>query len=189
MAAVESNMLALGTKAATFNLAVMNLNGENVGSMVSFDNLKGTRGTVVIFMCNHCPFVIHIIKEVVNIYHSYKDKGVGFVAINSNDVVTYPQDSPENMKIFAREQQIDFPYCYDETQEVAKVYQAACTPDFYVFDKQAHLVYRGRIDGSRPSNMVIVDGVDLRNALNKMLAGKVQNLKQYPSIGCNIKWR
>jgi thiol-disulfide isomerase/thioredoxin len=141
------------------------------------------------FICNHCPFVKHVNDELVRLGNDYNDKGIGFVAISSNDVENYPDDSPGMMKIVAQEMEYPFPYLYDETQEVAKAYDAACTPDFYVFDKDLKLVYRGQLDDSRPGNDIPVTGKDLRSALNAVIDGKEVSDDQKPSLGCNIKWK
>lgn len=184
MAFIESNMLPLGTKAPDFKLP------DTVsGKEISLGDIKSDKATLIMFLCNHCPYVIHVNEEIVRIVNDYKPKGVGFVGISSNDVVNYPQDGPDKMKIHAEEVGYDFPYLYDETQEVAKAYDAACTPDFYIFDGEMNLVYRGRIDGSRPKNDIPLSGEDLRTALDAVLAGDDVTEKQYPSGGCNIKWK
>lgn len=184
MALTESTMLALGTKAPDFNLP------DTVsGKMMSFDDVKSGIGTVVIFSCNHCPYVIHVNDEIVNIAKEYQDAGIAFVAISCNDVDRYPQDSPEKMAEFATESGYTFPYLYDESQEVAKAYDAACTPDFYVFDGASNLVYRGQMDGSRPGSDVPVTGEDLRDALDAVLVSRPANPVQRPSAGCGIKWK
>lgn len=160
MALTESNMLPLGTQAPEFNLP------DTVsGSEKSFQDIRGEKGTVVIFSCNHCPFVVHVNNELVSVANHYSDKGIGFVAISSNDVDNYPDDSPEKMNIVAKVLKYPFPYLYDESQTVAKAYDAACTPDFYLFNKKNELVYRGRLDASRPGNQVPVTGADLRSAI------------------------
>ncbi|NOT36862.1 MAG: thioredoxin family protein [Saprospiraceae bacterium] len=183
MALTDSNMLPLGTKAPHFNLRDVLTDKQ-----VSLEN-SSSKGTVIIFMCNHCPYVIHVIKGLVKLSNKYKDDGINFIGINSNDIVKYPDDSPENMKKFAQEYKINFPYCFDETQEVAKAYNAACTPDFYLFDNSLQLVYRGRMDESRPYSQIPVTGIDLSRAIDIMLKGdKIPDL-QYPSAGCNIKWK
>lgn len=184
MSLTPSNMLALGTKAPDFLLPASNLNNS-----LSFEDLKGKKGTLVIFMCNHCPFVLHVIDEIVMIANDYRVQGIGIVAISSNDVEKYPQDSPEKMADFVLEHKIDFPYLYDENQEVAKAYDAACTPDLYVFDTNLKLTYRGQLDDSRPENGVPVTSDDLRHALNCLLENKENMRLQKPSIGCNIKWK
>ncbi len=144
---------------------------------------------VVIFMCNHCPFVKHVAAGLAQLAHDYQSKGVAIVGISSNDVANYPADSPEQMVAEAETQGYTFPYLYDETQEVAKAYRAACTPDFYVFDKARRLVYRGQMDASRPDSGIPVTGKDLRAAIDAVLAGKPVADEQRPSIGCNIKWK
>jgi thiol-disulfide isomerase/thioredoxin len=141
------------------------------------------------FICNHCPFVKHVQEELVRVANDYQDHGVSFVAISANDVDAYPADSPQNMKAVAQRLGYPFPYLYDESQDVARAYQAACTPDFYVFDRDLSLVYRGQLDGSRPGNGIPVTGRDLRAALDALLAGKPVSPDQRPSIGCNIKWK
>ncbi len=159
------------------------------GEIISLQNIKGERGTVVFFICNHCPFVIHVNKELVQLANDYTSKGIGFVAISSNDVENYPQDSPEKMKIQAEELGYPFPYLYDETQEVAKAYDAACTPDIYVFDSGLKSVYHGQLDSSRPGNGVPVTGKDIRAVLETMLSNRLYTGDEKPSIGCNIKWK
>jgi thiol-disulfide isomerase/thioredoxin len=150
--------------------------------------LAGGKALVVMFICNHCPFVKHIAGQLAKLYEDYQPKGVHFVGISSNDITTHPEDSPEAMKGEARAQGYRFPYLYDETQEVAKAYRAACTPDIFVFDHNQKLVYRGQIDDSRPRNDKPVTGADLRAALDAILSGSSVSDKQTPSIGCNIKW-
>ncbi|MFK7771995.1 MAG: thioredoxin family protein [Saprospiraceae bacterium] len=184
MALTESTMLALGTKAPDFNLP-----DTMSGKMMSFDDIKSGVGTVVIFSCNHCPYVLHVNEEMVNLAKEYQEAGIAFVIISSNNVEKYPQDSPEKMTEFARESDYTFPYLYDESQEVAKAYDAACTPDFYVFDGSANLVYRGQMDGSRPGSGVPVTGKDLRAALDAVLVSRPTSLVQRPSAGCGIKWK
>ncbi|MEA3336969.1 MAG: thioredoxin family protein [Chloroflexota bacterium] len=184
MAATSSNMLPLGTEAPDFNLT------DTVsGNMTSLDEKKSHNATVVMFICNHCPFVIHVQGELVRLANDYQDKGVSFVAISANDVTTHPDDSPEKMKAVAERLGYPFPYLYDESQEVAEAYQAACTPDFYIFDGDLALVYRGQLDGSRPGNGVPITGQDMRAALEAVLAGNPVSADQIPSIGCNIKWK
>lgn len=157
---------------------------------IHFKDIRGEKGTVVMFICNHCPFVIHIRKELINIANDYKGKGIGFVAISANDVSNYPDDAPEKMKELAESLNFSFPYLYDETQEVAKAYDAACTPDFSVFDKDDICVYRGEMDGARPGNDIPVTGESLRNVLDLLVEGKdVPADGQKPSVGCNIKWK
>jgi peroxiredoxin len=184
MARTPSNMLELGTKAPEFTLIDTITERD-----MSINDVKGGTATVVMFICNHCPFVKHVNDELVRLGNDYNDKGIGFVAISSNDVENYPDDSPGMMKIVAQEMEYPFPYLYDETQEVAKAYDAACTPDFYVFDKDLKLVYRGQLDDSRPGNDIPVTGKDLRSALNAVIDGKEVSDDQKPSLGCNIKWK
>jgi thiol-disulfide isomerase/thioredoxin len=184
MSYVESVMIDLGTKAPDFKLP------DTVsGKDLSFSDVKGENGTVVMFICNHCPYVIHVNEQLIALASDYKSKGIGFVAISSNDVVNYPQDGPELMKKHALEVGYNFPYLYDETQEVAKAYDAACTPDLYVFDGDQKLYYRGRIDDAKPGTDREITGIDIRNAMDDMLEGKSAPEKQYPSGGCNIKWK
>ena len=184
MALTESTMLDLGTQAPDFTLP-----DTISGKTMSFADVKGDQATVVLFICNHCPYVLHVNNELIRIVEDYRDKGVGFVGISSNDAEKYPADGPENMQAHAADIGYDFPYLYDETQEVARAYDAACTPDIYVFDGDDKLYYRGRLDGSRPKNDVPLTGSDLRAALDAALAGKPAPEKQYPSAGCNIKWK
>ncbi len=184
MAATESNMLALGTKAPYFQLY------DTISKeMVSIDDVKSDKATVVIFICNHCPYVHHIMQKFIEIAKEFISKGVGFVAISSNDVENYPQDHPDLMKMMADMCQLPFPYLYDETQLVAKEYQAACTPDLYIFDKDLKLAYRGRFDETRPQSGKKATGIDFKNALDDILNEKEVQAKQFPSIGCNIKWK
>ncbi len=184
MALTESKMLALGTRAPEFNL-LDTVSGEQM----SLSNLKSDQATVIMFVCNHCPYVLHVNEEIVRVAKDYQPKGVSFVAISSNDVDNYPQDGPDQMKIQAEKVGYTFPYLYDETQEVAKAYDAACTPDFYVFDGDLKLAYRGRLDGSRPGNKISLTGEDLRKALDAVLSGEEVDSLQVPSAGCNIKWK
>ena len=141
------------------------------------------------FICNHCPFVVHVKDEIVKIANEYQKKGFGFVAINSNDILKYPEDSPYNMLKYAVKFKFSFPYLFDETQKIAKAYGASCTPDFFLFDKNLELVYRGQLDDSRPANKKPVTGKDLRTALDRVIKGLAQKKEQKPSIGCNIKWK
>jgi len=177
-------MFPLGTIAPDFELpdTVSNKN-------LSLKDLKSDKATVVMFLCNHCPYVIHVNEEIVRIAEDYQAKGVSFIGISSNDVENYPQDGPELMKIHAEKTGYNFPYLYDESQEVAKAYDAACTPDFYIFDKDLKLVYRGRIDDSRPGKDIPLSGKDMRTALDAILNNQAVDEKQYPSGGCNIKWK
>jgi peroxiredoxin len=177
-------MLPLGTTAPNFSLPNVDDRLYGLGDFQDFE------GLMVTFICNHCPYVIHVNKELVEMANEYQSKGIKFVAINSNDVENYPEDSPEKMSKIARDLNYPFPYLFDETQETAKAYDAACTPDFYLFNRQRELVYRGQMDGSRPNSQIPVDGKDLRNAMNELLKGKETNSKkQIPSTGCNIKWK
>jgi peroxiredoxin len=184
MAATLSTMLPLGTKAPQFNLLDTKTN-----QLRSLKELQSNIATVVMFICNHCPYVIHIQKKLVEIANHYQAKGIGFIAINSNDVVAYPSDNPDAMRMTAENNHYSFPYLFDETQEVAKAYHAACTPDFYVFDKNHECVYRGRFDDSTPGNQNPVTGQDLAAALDAILNGHEVSREQQPSIGCNIKWK
>jgi peroxiredoxin len=181
---VESTMLPLGTLAPDFDLPDT-LSGLNK----SLSALKSGKATVIIFTCNHCPYAVYLNKNIVALARKYQPQGVSFIAISSNDAVHYPDDAPDKMTAYARKSGYTFPYLYDETQEVAKAYDAACTPDFYVFDGQMRLFYRGRFDGARPKNDIPVTGSDLKAALNAVLKGKPAPEKQYPSGGCNIKWK
>lgn len=184
MARTPSNMLELGTVAPEFSLLNV-LDDKNL----SFSDVKGENGTLIMFICRHCPYVIHVQDEIARIADEFMPRGVGVSAISSNDVEKYPDDAPEFMVQQAREVGFNFPYLYDETQEVARAYDAACTPDFYLFDRNDRLVYRGRLDEARPGNDQQVNGKDLRNALNSLLKGKEISRVQYPSMGCNIKWK
>jgi len=176
-------MLPLGTPAPDFNLP------DTAGETVSLTDFKEASALLVIFMCNHCPFVKHILNVMVNLIKEYQAKGIAVVGINSNDVVNFPDDSPKKMVKVVEETGFTFPYLYDETQKVAKAYRAACTPDFFLFDKDRKLVYRGQMDDSRPGNNIPVTGADLTAAIDAVLAGKQVNAEQKPSMGCNIKWK
>jgi len=177
-------MLPLGTEAPAFSLP------DTVSDTVlSLEKLKGKKGTVIMFICNHCPFVKHVNSEIARLAAYYQTKHIGFIAISSNDALNYPEDAPDLMKKNALEQGFTFPYLYDESQDVAKAYDAACTPDFYLFDQHLKLVYRGQLDDSRPHNGVPVTGKDLRDALDALLNETNINSNQKPSIGCNIKWK
>jgi peroxiredoxin len=157
--------------------------------MVSLADFEDAPALLVIFMCNHCPFVKHILSVMVDLIKQYQTKGMAVVGINSNDVANFPDDLPEKMATVAEEFGFTFPYLYDESQEVAKAYHAACTPDFFLFDKERKLVYRGQMDDSRPGNDIPVTGVDLIKAMNAVLVGREVNVQQEPSMGCNIKWK
>lgn len=183
MVKTASTMKKLGTPAPDFKLT--NVDGRLVGR----DDFRDKPALLVIFMCNHCPFVKHVADGLTRLAMDYQAKGVAIVGINSNDAATHPHDSPEQMVHEAEARGYPFPYLYDESQEVAKAYGAACTPDFFLYDKARKLVYRGQLDSSRPGNNIPVTGSDLRTALDAVLAGKPQAEKQIPSIGCNIKWR
>lgn len=176
-------MLPLGTAAPHFQLP------DTEGRLVSLDDFKEAPALLVMFICNHCPFVQHVRAELAELCEEYQQKGVAVVGINSNDVEAYPDDSPEKMAEEAKRYLYTFPYLYDETQEVAKAYRAACTPDFYVFDRERKLVYCGQMDDSRPGNDVPVTGEDLRAALDAVLEEKPIPEPQKPSAGCNIKWK
>ncbi|MFK7906556.1 MAG: thioredoxin family protein [Chitinophagales bacterium] len=184
MAATKTVSIDLGFKAPDFNL-LDTVSGE-------YKNLaavKGEKGTVVMFTCNHCPFVLHVNAQLVELAKEYIPKGIGFVAISSNDVEGYPQDRPELMTQLAAKEGYPFPYLYDETQDIAKAYKAVCTPDFSIFDAGLNCVYRGQLDSSRPGNGKPVTGEDMRTALDAILAGEKVDENQFPSIGCNIKWK
>ena len=184
MVTIPSNMLPLGTQAPDFTLL------DSVSQKrVSLGDIKSPSATVVMFICNHCPYVKHVNQGMVALARDYQPKGVAFVAISANDIVAHPDDSPDKMALTAKEQGYSFPYLYDETQEVAKAYQAACTPDFYIFDGDLKCVYRGQLDDSRPRNGIPVTGKDMRAALDAHLSGQSVDPDQKPSIGCNIKWR
>lgn len=159
------------------------------GNNLSFPDIKGDRATVVMFICNHCPYVIHVIQEMVSVAGEYSPQAIGFVAISSNDIVNYPQDSPERMTEFAMQHGFSFPYLYDEGQEVAKAYYASCTPDLSVFDLNGKCVYRGRFDSSNHKNSEQPTGKDLREVLEAILEHKPLSAEQYPSLGCGIKWK
>ena len=183
MVRTPSTMLPLGTEAPDFCL--MNVDGREVCR----DDFADSPAMLVIFMCNHCPFVIHVADELARLTHEYMGRGVAVVGINSNDVSKHPADSPEQMVAEAENRGYHFPYLYDETQEVAHAYRAACTPDFFLFDRRKKLFYRGQMDDSRPDSGIPVTGKDLRLALDSVLAGEDAPEKQRPSMGCNIKWK
>ena len=185
MATTHSNMMPLGTIAPDFELFDTVTDSYN-----SLQELKGDKGTVVIFMCNHCPYVLHVKDQLIDIAKSYAPKGIQTIAISSNEIEHYPQDAPEKMKeLMAQWGQPFAAYLFDESQAVAKAYQAACTPDIYLFDANLACVYHGRLDGSTPKNDVPATGDDLRSALDCLLAGKPISTEQIPSVGCNIKWK
>ncbi len=176
-------MLPLGTTVPDFSLL-----DTVTGTRMQLEDLRGEKGTVVMFICNHCPFVKHLNSGISAMARTYQPRGIGFIAISSNDIVNYPQDSPDVMKLTAKNEGYVFPYLYDQNQEVARNFDAACTPDFYVFDAALKLVYRGQFDDSRPGNGIPITGKDLHNALDALLAGHPISPNQKPSIGCNIKW-
>ncbi|QSE96020.1 thioredoxin family protein [Fulvivirga lutea] len=184
MALTASTMLPLGTKAPNFTLFDVVSEKE-----LTLDELKSDTATVIMFICNHCPYVKHIQEELVRLAEDYIPEGIKFIAISSNDVENYPEDSPELMREEAKKWGYPFPYLYDETQAVARAYDAACTPDFYVFNKAMELIYRGQLDDSRPGNGKPLTGADLRGALDDYLKGNPISDHQIPSQGCNIKWR
>ncbi|HVZ38980.1 MAG TPA: thioredoxin family protein [Candidatus Kapabacteria bacterium] len=184
MAATPSVMIPLGTAAPEFTLV------DSVsGRTMSLGELKSEVATVVMFICNHCPYVVHVREGLIALARDYAPRGVSFIAVSSNDAVAYPDDGPERMREEAMKYGYPFPYLFDERQEVARAYQAACTPDIYVFDASLHLIYRGQLDASRPGNGVPVTGADVRGALDAAIAGTPVNPDQRPSIGCNIKWK
>jgi len=183
MARTPSNMLPLGTIAPSFNL-LDTVSNQNK----TLEQTKGKKGTAVLFICNHCPFVIHVNPEITKLAKEYQVKGIAFIAISSNDIINYPQDAPHLMKGVAEKEEYTFPYLYDATQEVAKAYDAACTPDFFLFNNNLELVYRGQLDDSRPANNIPLTGTDLRNAMDAILKNEKVYPIQKPSIGCNIKW-
>ena len=184
MSLTESKPVETGSKAPDFTLLNTIDNQE-----YSLQDLKGKQGTVIVFSCNHCPFVKHINQELVAVAKKYQKKGIQFIAISSNDVENYPQDGPAKMKEVAKEEAYPFPYLYDESQQVAKDYNAACTPDFYLFDDDLRLTYHGRFDASRPGNDVAVTGKDLVEAMEALLENQPLLEQQLPSMGCNIKWK
>lgn len=177
-------MMELGTQIPAFALTDVLKNKE-----YSENTAFGSKGLAVFFICNHCPFVVHVADTISKLANEFQEKGIGFIAINSNDVEAYPEDSPEKMVEFANKYLFDFPYCFDEKQDVAKSFDAACTPDIFLFDKNKSLVYRGQLDDSRPGNSIPSTGVDLKAAMEDLLAGRKVSELQKPSIGCNIKWK
>jgi peroxiredoxin len=177
-------MLELGTKAPDFHLPDV-----VSGQTISLATFSGKQALLIMFICRHCPFVQHVKAELASLGKDYAEKNVGIVAVSANDVENYPDDAPEQLKAMAKELGFVFPFCYDESQETAKTYTAACTPDFFLFDTDRRLVYRGQLDDSRPRNDQPVNGSDLRAALDAVLAGQPVNPNQKPSIGCNIKWK
>jgi peroxiredoxin len=184
MALTPSNMLALGTTAPAFTLPDV-ISGRET----TLNDVIGAKGVMIMFICNHCPYVKHVQEQIVELSQDYHNKGIGIVAISSNDVEAYPEDSPEAMREEAKKWQYSFPYLYDESQEVARAYDAACTPDFYLFNNNLELVYRGQLDDSRPGNSIPVSGSSLRAAMDDLINGNPVSTEQVPSIGCNIKWK
>ncbi len=187
MASVTSTMLELGTPAPDFSLP--NMNPDVGGEVVSLADVQGHKALLVVFMCNHCPYVVHIRDVLTALVKEYQSKGLAMVGISANDVTTHPQDGPEKMRAAALEHGFTFPYLFDKDQAVAKAYMAACTPDFFLFDGDNKLVYRGQFDAARPGNNQPVTGADLRVALDAVLAGDPVPAEQHASMGCNIKWR
>ena len=183
MSLTESFMLPLGTVAPEFNLP-----NTVDNKYYNLNDLRGSEGTLIVFMCNHCPYVIHLIDPLIETAKKYLENEINTIAISSNSIKTHPQDGPEEMKKFAINKNFSFPYLYDESQEIAKKYKAECTPDFYLFDKNLMLVYRGRYDDSRPGNNIAISGKDLHDAIDSLLKNKEISNNQYPSMGCNIKW-
>ncbi|UCH91866.1 MAG: thioredoxin family protein [Nitrospirota bacterium] len=184
MALKESTMLALGTAMPDFALPDV-----CTQKVISPETFREKHALLVMFICRHCPYVVHVQHELTKLGIDYQGKDLGILAISSNDVIGYPADAPPRLKEMVEQLGWQFPYCYDETQDVAKAFTAACTPDFFVFDRQRHLVYRGQLDESRPGNGKPVTGQDLRAALDAVLAGKPVSNRQHPSAGCNIKWK
>ena len=184
MALTPSTMLALGTRAPDFSLTDV-----VTGKTVSLKTFAAKKALLVMFICQHCPYVQHVKEELARIGNDYASKEMAIVALSSNDIENYPEDSPENLKAMAEELGFNFPFCYDPTQAVAKAYSAACTPDFFLFDRERKLVYRGQLDTSRPGNGVPVTGKDLRAAMDAILSDRPVNSNQKPSMGCNIKWK
>jgi len=184
MVLTPSTMLPLGAPAPDFQLPDV-----VSGDTVTLGSFADKEALLVMFICRHCPFVVHVQEELARLGSDYRTRNVGIVAISSNDAENYPDDSPDNLKAMAEELDFAFPYCYDESQEVARAYQAACTPDFFLFDGQRELVYRGQLDASRPGNNEPVTGRDLRDAVDAVLSGAAVSSDQIPSVGCNIKWK
>lgn len=184
MVQTASTMLELGTRAPDFHLPDV-----CTGKIISLNNFSDRKALLVMFICRHCPFVKHVKRELRRLDQDYKDRSLGIVAISSNDVVSHPEDSPEKLCAMAREEEYSFPICYDEMQEVAKAFTASCTPDFFLFDGDRKLVYRGQLDDSRPGNGKPVTGKDLREAIDAVLSDQPVTVDQKPSIGCNIKWK
>ncbi|WP_158750949.1 thioredoxin family protein [Acidobacterium sp. S8] len=184
MARTESAMLPLGTAAPEFSLQEV-----VTGKTLDLQSVRGPKGLLVMFICRHCPFVKHLEKELAKLGRDYVGKGLGVIAISSNDAANYPDDAPESLAEQARQEAFTFPYLYDESQGVARAYDATCTPDFFLFDKDLKLTYRGQFDDSRPGNGIPVTGSDLRSAVDAQLVGEPVDLTQKPSLGCNVKWK
>jgi peroxiredoxin len=184
MALTYSTMLTLGTRAPNFSLPDV-----VSGKTITLADFAAKEALLVMFICQHCPYVKHIEPELERLSEDYKNKSLGIVAISSNSIESHPQDAPEHLKEMAQRLNFFFPLCFDESQEAAKAYTAACTPDFFLFDNQQKLVYRGQLDDSRPSNNIELNGNDLRQAIEETLAGQPVSIEQKPSIGCNIKWK
>ena len=182
--AIASVMLSLGTPAPPFALRDV-----VSGQICSLDSFTGKTALLVMFLCRHCPYVVHVEQGIATIGQDYRDTGLGIVGISSNDPVQYPDDAPPRLKEMAERLGFTFPFCFDETQDVAKAYHAACTPDFYLFDQERRLVYRGQLDDSRPGSNKPVTGLDLRAAIDAVLAGRPVNSNQKASVGCSIKWK
>lgn len=184
MALTQSTMMPLGAKATDFKLP-----DTVTGNEISLNTFASKKLLLVMFICRHCPYVIHIQHELARLGHDYEQADLGIIAISSNDAANYPQDAPDSLKLFAIEQGFTFPLCYDESQHVAQSFTAACTPDFFLFDAARKLIYRGQLDDSRPGNNKPVNGHYLRQAIDAALTGRPVNIDQKPSIGCNIKWK
>lgn len=184
MSLTPSNTIEPGKKAPEFKLM-----DTITDHLITLEEIRGDRGTMIMFICNHCPFVKHVNEEIVHIANEYRQLGFGFAGIMSNDIKKYPEDAPEKMKEHATKNQYSFPYLFDGTQEVAKAYDAACTPDFYLFDSDLKLIYHGQMDDSRPGNGIHPNGRDLREAMDAVINNRIVSAIQKPSIGCNIKWK
>ncbi|MEJ8757300.1 thioredoxin family protein [Pontibacter sp. H259] len=182
--AYATSEIALGTQAPDFALL-----DTVTGKLFSLRDVATSKATVIMFICNHCPYVLHVLDKVVAVAKEYQQRGVGFVAISANDAATHPQDGPEQMKELAQKYGFTFPYLYDQTQQVARTYQAVCTPEFFVFDAHKRLAYHGQFDASRPKSDEPVTGSDLINALNALLHGHTPDAEQVPAVGCGIKWK
>lgn len=184
MALTPSSMMPIGTEAPNFSLPDT-VSGHSLG----LQDIRGDKGTLIMFICNHCPFVKHVEDGLIVLGNDYQGTGLGMAAISSNDAIQYPDDSPKAMGERAKAKHYPFPYLYDETQDVTRRYDATCTPDFFLFDAQLRCVYRGQLDDSRPNNGIAVSGKDLRAAIDALLANQSLPIDQKPSVGCNIKWR